>query len=380
MNVQPHAVLGAGRDTSPVSVAISPDGRTALSGTDDGTLIVWDLFDAGEIRRFEGHRQAVYDVAFAPDGRRFLSCGGSPDYSVPSVDNSLRLWDLETGEQIRVFEGHTSAVFQIAISANGRQAVSGSADGSMRLWNLETGDELRRFLGHTNWVFAVALTPDGRTGLSGSTDHTLLAWDLESGEVLQRFSGEGDYPGLVIGADGRTIYFGNMDSLVQWDLETGQEIRRFPVPCCTGLAISPDGRTAIAAYQGEQVRLLDLETCQEVHRFGGHGGFRTRVEISPDGHTALLSDWDGTLHVRDLQTGNEIRRFKSYDNGFVFDIAISPDGRTALAPGGNGAIVLWQLTTPSLDELCEWIAANRYVRELTCEEREAYRIEPLCED
>ena len=79
-----------------------------------------------------------------------------------------------------------------------------------------------------------------------------------------------------------------------------------------------------------------------------------------------------------METGREIRRFTGHEGNFIFDIDISPDGRTALSGATDQAIIQWDLTTPLLDELFNWVEAHRYVRELTCQERELYRIEPFC--
>jgi WD40 repeat protein len=81
-----------------------------------------------------------------------------------------------------------------------------------------------------------------------------------------------------------------------------------------------------------------------------------------------------------VQSGEEIYRFQGHDADFIFDIAISPDGQSALSCGTDQTIIHWQLTIPSEEELFDWITANRRVRELTCEERALYQIEPLCEE
>jgi WD40 repeat protein len=276
-------------------------------------------------------------------------------------------------------------VIQVTISADGRRALSGSVDGSMRLWDLESGDEMRSFQGYPEGVgvFSVAFSPDGRTALSGpySDGNPVILWNLESGEIIHNI-GEDSATTLLFNPDGRTAYVSVGSGPGLYDLETGQEIRRYSADCCTGFAIHPDGRTAFVVDNGDRIlREWDLETDREIRGFGEHKGNRTRVALNPDGRTMLSSGFDGTLFLWDLETGQEIRRFASYDNGFIMDIAISPDGHTALVPGTNGAAILWRLDLPSsLDEVREWIAANRYVRELTCEERETYRIEPLCEE
>jgi len=155
------------------SVAFSPDGRRALSGGRDGTLRLWNLAredleratprtddpiappveTSQTVRELKGHTGRVLSVAFGPDGRRALS---------GSRDHTLRLWDIETGAEVRIFEGYTNAVCPVAVSPDGRRALSGGGDGTLRLWNLETGAEVREFTGHTGWVNSVAIGPDGR--------------------------------------------------------------------------------------------------------------------------------------------------------------------------------------------------------------------------
>src|SRR4029077_1681806 len=106
------------------------------------------------IKRFAGHTAAITTgLAFSGDGKRALSGGWSGD-------NSVRLWNLETGEELLRCTGHTDGVRCVALSFDGRRALSGGNDRSVRLWDLKTGQELHRFDGHTDLVASVALSPD----------------------------------------------------------------------------------------------------------------------------------------------------------------------------------------------------------------------------
>ena len=369
-------------------IAFNADGRTALSVGIDGNIILWDLFNAAQINRFKGHEAAVLDVAFAPKGKYFLSASGPFDPAAPIIaEDSLRLWNLDSGEESGSLDWHLSDVFQIAISPNGRRALSGSmVDCRVRLWDVATGLELRSFEGHQVPVLSIAFTPDGRRGLSAGLDSIIILWDLETGEQIRHFTGhEGGIWALAVSPDGSTVLSGADDRLlIWWDMETGEEIHRFVGhnETVSGVAFSPDGLRAISGDTEGILIEWDLELEEEIQSFSGHTGTgtvgRTRVEYTSDGNTLLTSGWDGSLALWDLQIGAEIHRFRGHDDDFIFDIAISPDGQSALSCGTDKTIIQWQLDIPSLDELQEWITANRYVRELTCDERELYQIKPLC--
>ena len=110
------------------------DGRRALSGSDDRTLRLWDLETGAELRRFEGHEDWVTSVTVLADGRRALS---------GSEDKTLRLWDLETGAELRRFEGHERGHQRDGAGRRAARAL-GIRDQTLRLWDLETGAELAR--------------------------------------------------------------------------------------------------------------------------------------------------------------------------------------------------------------------------------------------
>ena len=84
---------------------------------------------------------------------------------------------LSTGRE-RKLEGHTKQLHGAVFTPDGRRILSGSYDQTVRLWDVEGGQEVCRFLGHTNWVWGVAVSPDGRLGLSGSLDKTMRLWKL----------------------------------------------------------------------------------------------------------------------------------------------------------------------------------------------------------
>ena len=137
------------------AVAVTADGRTVVSGSDDETVRVWDPA-SGQARTLEGHGGWVLAVAVTADGRTAVS---------GSEDGTVRVWDLATGAA-RVLKGHDGKVNAVAVTPDGHTAASGSEDGTVRVWDLASG-EARTLAGHGGWVRAVAVTPDGRTPSPG---------------------------------------------------------------------------------------------------------------------------------------------------------------------------------------------------------------------
>jgi WD40 repeat protein len=160
---------------------------------------------------------------------------------------------------------------------------------------------------------------------------------------------------------------------------TGEILRKYDFDLFD-FALHPDGETVIyAGVEPPQVIRLDLETEQIIQGYGPHPGFRGQVELSADGKLLLTSLFDGTLRLWDVESGDELLRFNS--NCINLYIDMSPDGQYAVTCGPNNVAILWDLSLPlEVDEVLEWISANRYSRELTCEERARYGVSPLCEE
>jgi predicted NACHT family NTPase len=280
------------------SVAFAPDGRTALSASDDTTLRLWDLAVGSTLRTFEGHTIGVESVALASDGRVALSGSG---------DNTLKLWDVATARRLRTFEGHGGDVTSVAFAPDGRTALSGSSDNTLKLWDVFTGNTLRTFGGYEEyikWVTSVAFAPDGRTALSGSWDKTVKLWDVDTGRTLRTLEGHSDKVTSVAFAwDGRSALSGSFDRTVKlWDVSTGRLLQTFeghtmPV---TSVAFAPDGRTALSASLDHALKLWDLVTNRILRTFEGHTGPVTSVAVAPDGRTALSGSWDKTVRLWDL--------------------------------------------------------------------------------
>jgi WD40 repeat protein len=289
-----------------VSVAMSPDGRRVAYGGQDSTVWLCDVATGKELRRFTEHRGVIRSVVFSSDGRWLLS---------GSEDATMRLWDVETGKQLRCFIGHADAIWCVALSPDGRRALSGSgmtykdgkwepgSDYTARLWNVDTGEEVRRFPGHKDRVCSVTFSPDGKRALTGcgNTDRPIRIWNVETGEQLGHLVGHSAWVNkLVFSADGRRALSASSDLTIRlWDLASGKQLRRFQghERDVTDVAFLPDGRRIISCSWDLTVRLWDLETGLELHRLEGHTGSIWNVAPSPDGRIAVSGAEDGSVRL-----------------------------------------------------------------------------------
>jgi WD40 repeat protein len=297
-----------------MSADFSPDEKFIISGSYDNVMYLWDA-ETGELLRgfgpdnldteeIEGHQPLIdqdlpiWFVQFSPDGKSAFSS---------SFDQTIIQWDVETGEIIRIFgkddpateeiiEGHAAGVLGVNVLSDGKRFLSHSWDNSIILWDVESGEIIHKYLGHSNWLWNIAISPDEKTFVSASADSTMILWDIESGEIIRHF-------------------LGHEDSVLSVDF-------------------SPDGKWIVSAGRDGLVTLWNVETGEWLRHFRGNTNWVRAIDYSP-----------------------------------VADVFVTGDS--------DGSIILWDMQT--IDAMIAWVKQNRHVRELTCEERELFDIEPYCE-
>lgn len=358
----------------------------------DPSVWLWDLRSRAQIRALTGHQDWVWSAAISPDGR--YAATGSGPISLPTnrtADTTVRLWDLQTGEQIRIFEGHTNTVNMVAFSPDGQTIASASWDGTVWLWDVETGQGRIAFDNHTSRVLSVNFSPDGNTALSGGCGEfnannvcvkgEIILWDVTTGEEIRRFEGHtAAVNNAVFSPNGRLVASAADDNTIRlWDAETGADIRTLSghTNRVTNVVFSPDNKLLLSTAWDTTARLWDVETGRELREFVGHSRAVFGAAFSPDGMMALTGSADLTIRLWDVETGSEIRQFDGHTN-WVLSVSFSPDGRFILSGAEDNTARTWHMAR-TLDELIAWARENRYVPELSCAEREQYRVEPLCE-
>lgn len=333
-STRPELLLQTGHTGNVHSLAISRDGRCALTASADHTTILWDLATGSKLRMLEGSGS----VAFSPDGRQALT---------GSTNRTVILWDLATGRKLRVLEGSSP----LAISPDGRQALTANSKQyafGVVLWDLATGTKVRAFEDQGGSISTIAFSPDGKGALVGSAAEEAVFWDLTNGTKHRTLPSPSGAKSVAIGPDGRQALVSSWKEVVLWDLADGQRLRTFPNPknSAKSVAISPDGRQALAGYDDRTTVLWDLASGQRLRTMKGEGQLTVlSVAFSPDGRQALTSqDSNCAPMLWDLATGEKIRSLEGRIDR-VWSVALSPDGRQVMSISGFASPVPWDLVT-----------------------------------
>jgi WD40 repeat protein len=320
------------------AVAMTRDGRYAVSGAQDCTARVWDLAEGRQKHVLRGHRDAVWAVAFTPDEQRVVSA---------SWDGTLRVWRLASGELEFSLIGHEDGVNAVAVTSDGRRAVSASDDFTVRVWDLRTGRELHILTGHTSEVGAVALTPDGRSAVSIAVrDGSARVWSVQNGSLMHELPGHDvGVTSVAVTPNGRQAVTGGRDHrIVLWDLASGDRLHtlRGHGDEVWWMTVTPDSRQLISGDRAGDVWLWSLTDPERAQQLVGHLFEVDTLAVSSDGRTAVTGSWDRTLRAWDLGSG-ALRATLSGHLGAVWSVALADN--IAVSGGWDYAVRTWDLTT-----------------------------------
>lgn len=359
-----------------IALALAVESNKIPAPPDQVQQLLFELAPApGTRRMLAGHRDTVWNVAVSADETLILSASGGfspatnfynkmPTYlplntrSAPYSDNTARLWNAHTGEELMVFGGHTNTVTAVAFAPDGQHAISASADGSICVWDLKTGAETRRFT-QTGQVLSIAVHGDRLLAASYDFDtasNFIILWSLSTGQEVSRLAGQADVVYcVVISPDGKTALSssgpsgpfsassGNND-IVLWDLETASMLKQLKGhrDAVFKVAYRPHSNMALSSSGDATLMLWDLDSGQAVNTLRGHLSFAYCMAVSPDGLRAFSASFDLSQIFWDIDRGQEINRVYGH-KGHITSAVIYADGRRLVTASNDNTLRVWDL-------------------------------------
>lgn len=310
-----------------VALHFLADRKSLLSASEGGIVIIWDYHSSVERSSFRVS-SGITDVTLSSNGDRCLLAGYS----------SVELWDLAVRERIWTQYDRSEAVAMV--DKFDRRLTIHDYQGRLKVQETETGKVLHTLVGHNSWVNAIAVTPDGRRAVSGSRDATIKVWDLQRGDCIRTIDNlKSEIHDLAVSPNGHHIVSvdGN-GSIKIWDINTGENLRVFSsVRAIRSLAVSNDGRFAVSGSEDGSVRLWDMNVALRSEKVASmraeHSFWHGPVAITPDGRRGLAGAYR-SLTVWDLEDCKEVHKFLDL-GAMVTAIATTPDSRFAVYSFGD---------------------------------------------
>ena len=279
-------------------------GHRVTAAEKTSQMIVWDMKTGKALRTFgQGHIYMPQAMAVSQD-EKFAATGAVADVPgvprVPGRNDAVIVWDIGAGKELRRFETETnisSLAFDPRSGKDQRPYLAAFAQGSdVGLWNIETGDLVRTFKGHSGPSRGVAFTPDGSALASTSRDKGLIFWDVETGNIIRQIEAVGNSGFVVFSPNGQIVATSKGPEIVVWDVATGKElyILKGHQNGVASFAFSPDGKQALSGSMDNTFILWDLGTQQAIHRYDAHDTVVWQVAFSPD-QKAFLSAANGLI-------------------------------------------------------------------------------------
>jgi WD40 repeat protein/serine/threonine protein kinase len=323
-------------------VAFSPDGQRIVTASADNTARIWDVGTGQQLRVLSGHTGPVRSVAFSPNGRRIVTA---------SYDKTARVWDVSNGQQLLVLMGHTAYVEGVAFSPDGQRIVSASADNTARIWDVDSGQQLLVLRGHMRMVLSVAFSPDGRRIVTASEDKTARIWDSASGKPLLMLGGHTSYvPSAAFSPDGRRIVTASWDKTARiWDAASGQQILVLNghTDAVHRAAFSPDGRCIVTASLDKTARVWDADSGQQLLVLSGHTKAVHSAAFSPDGRRVVTSSEDNTARIWDAASRQQKLVLSGHAER-VESVGFSPDGQRIITASSDDTARIWDVNSGKL--------------------------------
>jgi len=276
------------------SIAFSPDGKQFISGSKDESIIIWDFETLAPLKTLKRHYATVYELEYSNNGKLFFSGG----------DKTINVWEKD-GTYVKSLSGHTTAVWSMGISSDANYVVSGSFDHEFRLWDVETGETVHIFEKNRKSILAVAFSEATNLIASGSQNGYIDIFTFDNYELIHTFPAHsGNIYSLAFSGNGRYLASASREGTIKiWDI-TKMEIVHVLTDherSVMSVNFSHNNRFLVSGSYDATLKLWDVDKGEEIYTFVGHKLPVNDVDISKDNNYILSASTDHTIKLWELK-------------------------------------------------------------------------------
>ncbi|MDJ0735472.1 MAG: hypothetical protein QNJ47_15670 [Nostocaceae cyanobacterium] len=345
-----------GHNGSIWSVDVTPDGNKVISGSQDGTIKIWDI-KSGYLRcTIPAHNDSVNTVAISHDGLYIFS---------GSHDKTIKVWDLKTGKLVNTLTGHYSAVNAITLTHDGSKIISASSDTSIKVWNVENYEVLHTFLGHTASVQAITTISQNNQHfvISGSYNNILKVWNLKTGKEELTLNESDIIWSILAIPDKKLLICGLQDgTFTIWNFETWKKEYIFQghSNSVRDICVTSDGKRIISVSEDKTLKIWKVGTWENEAIINAHTGSILTVTVTSDGKNIIsgsgstiisflsndysIKVWNLERCIYKLSFATEYYT-KTGHKDSVEVVAFTPDEEYLISAAKDGNFIFWKMGT-----------------------------------
>ena len=282
------------------SINFNSNGEIIASGTNDGTIKLWNVLSGKEIWTFQGHQGKIRSIIFSPDGK-IIASGGD--------DKSIKLWSVSSGSEIDTLHGHLGVIKNLDFSPDGKTLASGSDDKTIKLWNIADGREISTLHGHLDAVNSIDFSSDNKILASGSTDELIRLWDITTKKEISILEGHfAPVEKVYFSSDSKQLFSGSYDGTIKiWDFHNNKATNlrgRF-------FNLSHDSNMLVSgSYNEGTIKIWNVREGKEIFTFTDNLTGMINIQFTPNDKKIITTNYEGIIKLRNIKDGQRNGDFK----------------------------------------------------------------------
>ncbi|MCJ8279266.1 MAG: NB-ARC domain-containing protein, partial [Rivularia sp. ALOHA_DT_140] len=285
-------------------VKFTPDGKLLGTTSNNYSIKIWQVDSGQQIGNFKGHSNRISNLDFSPDNQLILSA---------SADRTIKIWDLRNGICINTIEAHENTLRTAIFHPNGKLIASCGDDQLIKFWDVRSGKCLKVLSGHNGWVLSISFSPDGKLIASGSNDQNIRIWEVETGKCIRVLQGHQDW---VV------------------------NVNFSPVSAASPKGI---GQRIVSSSFDRDVRIWQVSNVNCIQTLQGHTFWVWTAVFSPDGNQIASSGSDKTIKIWNVSDGRCLKTIKGHTNQ-IWSLSYHPDGRRIATGSDDQTVRIWDVT------------------------------------